>query len=320
MDNDKRSEFDNGSNNENPYATDTTTRARNRTVMLTPEVTGQVRARLMEELDPQTPRLALGAPQSSNLLEGSSNPAFSIPDVSGDDGYADSFVRFKGGNANSNLTDTPATVNQGSGFRESNSGYSSAGFRGGFDLGDSNSGYQNPSATTFNSPSRIPGSSYTGPGGFSTPGSNGAANGGFAPAQTARTQEREATEVITGDKVIWSKEAPIVGFLVSFDNNPNGEFHVLRSGRLVVTSELPPSGNFLYLADQSVSSSHAILRIGTGGEIQVLDQLSEQGTRIRRFGAEEDEELSGEKSAVEHGDCICFGNRRFHVCIVPVGE
>jgi hypothetical protein len=320
MDNDKRSEFDNGSNNDNPYATDTTTRARNRTVMLTPEVTGQVRARLMEELDPQTPRLALGAPQSSNLLEGASNPAFSIPEVSSDDGYADSFVRFKGGaNSNSSLTDAAPNSNQGS-YRESNPGYSSAGFRGGFDLGDSNAGYQAPQPASFSTPTRIPGSTYTGPGGFVNPASNGSANGGFSAPQTTRPQEKEVTEVITGDKVIWSKEAPIVGFLVSFDNNPNGEFHVLRSGRLVVTSELPPSGNFLYLADESVSSSHAILRIGTGGEIQVLDQLSEQGTRIRRFGSDEDEELSGEKSAVDHGDCICFGNRRFHVCIVPVGE
>jgi hypothetical protein len=63
---------------------------------------------------------------------------------------------------------------------------------------------------------------------------------------------------------------------------------------------------------------HAILRITAAGEIQILDQLSEFGTRIRRFGSNEEEQLSGDKSSLEHGDVVKFGDRSFHLCVVAV--
>jgi hypothetical protein len=63
---------------------------------------------------------------------------------------------------------------------------------------------------------------------------------------------------------------------------------------------------------------HAILRITPAGEIQILDQLSEFGTHIRRFGSMEEEQLSGDKSSLDHGDIVKFGNRTFHICIVAL--
>ena len=124
----------------------------------------------------------------------------------------------------------------------------------------------------------------------------------------------------SGERVVWGKQSPIVGFLVSYDSNPNGSVFELRSGRMIVTSEAPGTGNFLVIQDESVSPMHAIMRISAGGEVQVLDQLSEFGTRIKRFGADDEEELSGDKSTVEHGDTLKFGNRSFHVCIVPIND
>ncbi len=118
--------------------------------------------------------------------------------------------------------------------------------------------------------------------------------------------------------VVWHKKTPIVGFLVSFDGNPNGEVFELRSGRLIVTSESSAQGNFLVCRDPSVSPMHAILRVSQGGEIQVLDQLSEFGTRIKRFGSDEEIELSGDKGTIEHGDVVTFGNRKFHVCLIAL--
>lgn len=120
-------------------------------------------------------------------------------------------------------------------------------------------------------------------------------------------------------KVVWSKLSPIVGFLVSYDGDDNGEVYELRSGRLIITSEPAASGNFMVVASDTVSPMHAILRISQSGEIQVLDQLSEHGTKIRRFGSDEDEELSGDKSSVEHGDLLKFGDRTFNVCLVAKG-
>jgi hypothetical protein len=128
------------------------------------------------------------------------------------------------------------------------------------------------------------------------------------PQQPQRTDSREG--------LVWQKKTPVVGFLVSYDVNPAGDVYDLRSGRLIVTSESAGQGNYLLIKDESVSPMHAILRISASGEVQVLDQLSEFGTRIKRFGSDDEKELSGDKGTVEHGDIVSFGNRKFHVCMI----
>ncbi len=70
------------------------------------------------------------------------------------------------------------------------------------------------------------------------------------------------------------------------------------------------------MKDATVSPLHAIVKISENGEIQVLDQLSEHGTTIRRIDGTE-EKLSGSMGAVGHGDLVSFGNRSFHVCLIP---
>ncbi|NBW39905.1 hypothetical protein EBR25_02770 [bacterium] len=120
--------------------------------------------------------------------------------------------------------------------------------------------------------------------------------------------------------IIWSKQSRIMGFLVSYDEEENGEFFELRQGRLIITSEPPASGNFLVLDDESVSPMHAIVRIADFGELQVLDQLSEHGTRIIRGDTGEEESLSGDKSTVRHGDTIFFGKKQFSVCLISRGH
>lgn len=127
-------------------------------------------------------------------------------------------------------------------------------------------------------------------------------------------------ERIEGDRVVWSKDGPLVGFLVSFDHNPNGDSFELRAGRLIVSSELGAPGSYLILDSESVSPMHAIMRISNQGEIQVLDQLSEYGTRIRIFGSGEEIELSGDKSTVEHGDIVQFGDRTLFVCLLALAQ
>lgn len=125
-------------------------------------------------------------------------------------------------------------------------------------------------------------------------------------------------EPIGGDQVIWSKDGPLVGFLVSFDRNPNGDSFELRAGRLIVSSEMGAPGSYLILESESVSSMHAIMRISSNGEIQVLDQLSEFGTRIKLCGSDEEIELSGDKSTIEHGDIVQFGDRTLFVCLLTL--
>ncbi len=121
-------------------------------------------------------------------------------------------------------------------------------------------------------------------------------------------------------RFVWNKVTPLIGFLVSFDKNENGDIFELRSGRLIITSESAAGWSYILIEDASVSPMHAILRIDESGAVQVLDQLSEFGTRIKRFGSQEEEQISGEKSTIEHGDIIKFGDRTFHVCILALNS
>ena len=241
MDNDKNREFDEPAAKEADYGNESSTRARNRTVMLTPEITGQVRARLAQEMDP-----------------------------GGDD-----FQPFN----NMARGEAAARPNAGTFIPQGNQ-------------------------------SEQVGSTYS-------PQKSGGAE---APAAGARKQLPPPVSQQAAPGAVWSKETPIVGFLVSFDGNQNGDVFELRSGRLIVSCEPASGGSYLVIEDPSVSPMHAILRISTTGEVQVLDQLSEFGTHIKRFGVEEEEHISGEKSTIEHGDVIKFGNRVFHVCILALNN
>lgn len=121
------------------------------------------------------------------------------------------------------------------------------------------------------------------------------------------------------DQIYWKSESPLVGFLVTYDHDSNGTYVELHQGRLMVSNQREDSGNCLVVAGDSVSPMHAIMRVAAGGGLQVLDQLSESGTRVKRVGQREEEFLSGEKSSLSHGDIVFFGDRKFHVLLV-VGE
>ncbi|MCB0352426.1 MAG: FHA domain-containing protein [Bdellovibrionales bacterium] len=232
MENDKNTDFQEEFGQDDEYGSDTSSRARNRTVMLTPEITGEVRARLAKDMSQGKGEPAQGDP-------------FAVPERD-DEGF---------------VSPTP-----------------------------SRSSYQ----PAMSSQAPVVTSSVS---------------------SSAPSVQRNENEY-----VVWSKKAPVAGFLVSYDSDPNGSVFELRSGRLIVTSEVPGAGNFLVVRDETVSPMHAIMRVANGGEIQILDQLSEFGTRIIRYGSGDEEELSGDKSTVEHGDVVMFGERRFHVCLVIRGE
>jgi hypothetical protein len=119
-----------------------------------------------------------------------------------------------------------------------------------------------------------------------------------------------------GDFVIWRASSPLCGFLVTFDHNELGDYIELRSGRLIVTSEEEGNGNVLCIRDGNVSPMHAIMRVTAGAELQVLDQLSDSGTKVFRLGSDEEEFLSGEKTSLRHGDVVVFGERKYHVCLL----
>lgn len=129
-------------------------------------------------------------------------------------------------------------------------------------------------------------------------------------------EAEQGEDIDTRDSIAWTSESTLVGFLLSYDNNPKGDYVELRTGRLMVTCEFDASGNCLVVPHASVSPMHAIMRVGTAGSIQVLDQLSENGTKVRHAGSNEEEFLSGEKGTLGHGDIVSFGERSFYVCLI----
>lgn len=139
------------------------------------------------------------------------------------------------------------------------------------------------------------------------------------PVQTSQLQKEAERMPENRDAIYWKTESPLVGFLVTYDHDPKGSYVELRQGRLMVSNAREESGSCLVVLGESISPMHAIMRVGPAGIVQVLDQLSESGTRVKHMGQTEEEFLSGEKSSVSHGDIIFFGDRKFHVLLV-VGE
>ncbi|MDD2941447.1 MAG: FHA domain-containing protein [bacterium] len=113
------------------------------------------------------------------------------------------------------------------------------------------------------------------------------------------------------------KSSRLVGFLVSYDSDEDGELCPLRFGRWLVSSQAVDQGSYILIEEETISPLHAIIRVGKDGRIQVLDQLSEYGTAVTKAGEDEEEEISGAMVEVHHGDIVRFGKRRFVVVIIP---
>ena len=244
-------------------------RARNRTVMLTPEMTGQVRARLAQDMAP-----ASGA-SSDGFMPLSSRQRM-LPDATP--------------NSNIQRPLTPLEASRTADVHENVA----------------------PPMQQHAAPV-----SHAAPQATSGLIRAGVPLASLAAAHAAHAPNNPSQHTDSGKaQVIYAKKTKVVGFLVSYDENENGDVFELRIGRVIVTSEISGTGNFFVVHDSTVSPMHAILRVGQNGEVQVLDQLSEHGTRIKRFGSEEEIELSGEKGNIEHGDTVSFGKRKFNVCMI----
>lgn len=250
-------------------------RARNRTVMLTPDITGEVRARLAQDMM-----------RNEGVQETSEEDAFYSPITarSDEESSSDSFRPI-----------TPA--------RDENPARE--------ELKPAQPKFQHHREVLTEQKVVKPqaASSHTSEGALGV-------REGEMPLATRSPVASQSAAYRIRQGIIWSKLSPIMGFLVAYDADDNGEFFELRQGRLIITSEPPATGNFLVLDDESVSPMHAIVRLAHFGELQILDQLSELGTRIVRGDSGEEEVLSGEKGTVYHGDTLIFGEKKFSVCLI----
>ncbi len=113
-----------------------------------------------------------------------------------------------------------------------------------------------------------------------------------------------------------SKKGKLVGFLITYHFDPEGEYFPLYEGRLIVSKKPDFSDtNQLIIKDETVDLFHAILKV-TEGKILVLDQLSDNGTKVIKKESGEVLNLCGEKAEADSRDKIVFGNVEFIALLI----
>lgn len=268
-------------------------RARNRTVMLSPEMTGQVRAMLYKSNDSQQ--------TNDSLNKGTSNNDWSRPEVKsvlnnplGTDPFVARGEAVSKEEASSRVADSVPNLNLEQGLNSRATGKMNPDF-----LNQVMSNLNKQAPIERREPVVAPVVSVVTP-----------VPSNFVPAgPKVRVNAIEEPK-----KVATSK---LVGFLISFDGNEFGEIFEVRAGRWLITSRPTDQGEFIFINDSSVSPMHAVVRVTKEGKVQILDQLSEYGTGIIKVGNSEEVDVAGSMITVEHGDMIRFGNRHFVVCLVP---
>ena len=292
----------------------TASRARNKTVMLSPEMTGEVRAMLQQQgvapamdspSQPESSQFAQPAqPNAMDSLFSSSDRietrSTSVIDTDSIQGY-ESQESFEEPEVDTGFDPMTALV-------------SSAPPLSGFPTESVDSSQDSYAVE----PTPSPAVESPEPAGFSV-----SQPKEVPVSKPAASSAAPRTPVPLGPKgwhsVVSSREdkGRLVGLLVSYDALDEGEIFEIRSGRFLITSRATDNGDYLLVDDDSISPLHAIVRVTEAGAIQILDQLSEFGTGLCRAGESEEEEVAGGLATVEHGDTIRFGKRYFVVVSIP---
>ena len=293
-------------------------RARNRTVMLTPEMTGQVRALLKGDAQAPANESSFGSEFLPPSVDWQPPPAPEDNGALGENGSLDA------------QSEAPAPVTGGETVAVSREAMGLPGIGeelGAYDpmtslvppMGQGISAERSTGAAMFATETPPPAPSANtaviqapsqgvAPAISVNPGAGGAASTGAPRAPRAPVQASS----------IWNRgNSKIVGFLISYDKEENGEVLPIRSGRWLITSRPTDHGEFILIDDETVSPLHAILRATKEGKMQVLDQLSEHGTGVYRAGEEDEIEVAGGLEDLDHGDTVRFGDRYFLICLVP---
>ena len=103
-------------------------------------------------------------------------------------------------------------------------------------------------------------------------------------------------------------------FLLSYQNNPQGDFWPLLGGRMTVGRANAGDGIEVQLADATISSRHAVFLVdNTSGGVQIEDTGSTNGTYVN----EEHIGFNGRRD-LKDGDRVRFGG--FTTIIKVIGR
>lgn len=286
---------DSNQNADEKQKTSPGSRARNRTVMLTPEMTGQVRALLYQDPEEE---------QADSVNDSLQQGDWSRPEGSGTTSLQE---RAKEGadfgkDFSAARQDSPRPERRG-------------GSTGKIDVDAVNE--------VISTPLSRPSDTFRRPGPVSNPGNAprspglGVATGGIGVGRKSPSESRQRPSSTNLQAAVQAPTSRVIGFLVSYDKEKNGEVHQICAGRWLITSRPTDHGEYILIRDETVSPLHAIVRATQDGKVQILDQLSEFGTGVQRVGTDAEQEVAGAMVAVDHGDIVRLGKRRFVVCLVP---
>lgn len=329
---------------------DNTTRARNRTVMLTPEMTGTVRARLGGEAPGEIfePRGVLDEPAARFSVdwEASEPEAASDTVILGYSEASENSIGVRGWESNESTEQfepqSPLFLDGASSKVDSTQSFESPQWEESRSVASEESRIIAPARIVRSvlSTRETYSDAASAERGQISVSHSSMQEAAYVPEEAVRSRPHSEISDTSGrmasepemeesrheqihEQIFWKSPSQLVGFLVSYDYDPLGSYVELRKGRLLVSADADASGNRLIINHDTVSPMHAIMRIADGGAVQVLDQLSEFGTRIVRGGSGQDagEELllSGDKASIRNGDVLSFGERNFHVCLVTTG-
>lgn len=116
-----------------------------------------------------------------------------------------------------------------------------------------------------------------------------------------------------GVKVESAQQGRLFGWLVSYASS-EGAATELREGKFFVTgSSLKDSD--LVIDDESVSTPHAMARVGVKEGLVIQDLMSESGIFVRRFEDDTYHKID-DTVTLEHGDWVRFGDVEFLVSLI----
>ncbi|MCS6962070.1 MAG: FHA domain-containing protein [Deltaproteobacteria bacterium] len=113
-----------------------------------------------------------------------------------------------------------------------------------------------------------------------------------------------------------AKKGRLRGFLITYHFIQEGEFFPIYEGRLIVTNKLDEKRetNYLVINHDTIDPFHAIIRV-TDGNLLVLDQLSEYGTQVTKNDGQVIV-LNGDKCELTCRDKLKFGDVEFVVLLI----
>lgn len=110
------------------------------------------------------------------------------------------------------------------------------------------------------------------------------------------------------------KQGRLVGWFVHYSESGYPEPVELYSGKYLITGSKLREGDMV-IADPSLSSPHAMIH-ASQSQFFVLDMMSDNGTAVRRVG-DSDYVMVEQKTELNHGDRIRFGEYELVICLIP---